>query len=223
MNFLGHYYFDHKEGQPYFNLGLVMPDLLKISGYRVPPALKESNLQKAEYLKLNSGIRQHIFLDGFFHNSEFFKENQEIIKVIFKRNKIQNPPFRIFFISHIFLELMIDRVIIKTFPPIIHDFYRDMELIDTNILSNYLSEVFEIDPEKFIAYFERFLTAQYLYSYPNNEKLIFSLNRIFQRVKQPTFEREFAKYMDTSIEEYENYLTTHLQDLEMELKTYVTK
>lgn len=184
MNFIAHYHFTHKPGNAYHNLGIVLPDLARnfVTAPRIKPELLQPVLQLEPHKHLNEGARQHYALDKFFHNSPFFEEGYRFVKDSIHKAGFDDSFTRFFFLNHIFLELMLDRYIIGKHSPAIDGFYHSLQEIENEPLSSYLELNGVETKELFIQRFHQFREIRYLYHYTNNEKLIYSLNRILMRV-----------------------------------------
>ena len=91
MNFASHFFLDGIEGRPYYNFGLVLPDLASIfkRGWRIAD---RNNVQEMNQRNMDifSGILKHYELDAIFHQSMFFNEHTKMIKDLLKQGKDGN-------------------------------------------------------------------------------------------------------------------------------------
>ena len=208
MNFLSHYYVDHTDERPYYTLGLVMPDLAKIfrSSWRITPKiLPRSN--KSEVIALNEGIERHVEVDAVFHSSDFFKEYNSLINTMLGRGKLESVNKYVFFLSHVLFEMMLDRMLVKHFPHIGHQFYDQLEKVEKEVVEMYLKDLnFVEDRNEFFAFFERFRNSRYLLDYIRNESMIYALGRVFSRIDKVKFTTADAKLLDKVINELDERL-----------------
>ncbi len=208
MNYLSHFYLDHVAGNPYFNVGLLLPDIAKdqVKTFKVTvsdliPVHKEIQL----------GCLRHYKSDKIFHASSFFMDNMHWINEELKNTAISNLVQRKWFIAHIMMELMVDRQIVKNEPAMVDDFYGNLLLVDEIQLNNYLLKFGAIDPENFIVRFNHFRTVKYIYYYADNNKFVYSLNRIMMRAGLQEMNQSDKSIMEKFIIEME---TRYFSDYE---------
>lgn len=222
MNFLAHFFFDGRLNAPYFNMGLVLPDLMGISerGWKIHHLPKDDNLSP-ETKALKEGIEHHHQMDHFFHNSHFFRDSTEQIKTRFRQNSLDFPDHRLFFVAHIFLELMMDRIIVKADAQTAHHFYQELSQVRYSKLTAFFEEASVKANNHFPKFLGRFLEYRYALNYPDDQSLVYSLNRIFERVGHPGFEGAgILKRLNSVIFEVEKYLETQWNTLEHEMKSF---
>lgn len=186
MNFLAHYFVDRITGKPYHNFGLILPDLMSMykRKWKITEKVLQYSLHQHE-VQIVAGVIKHNKLDSFFHQSDFFNKYTSEIKKILLGNGIEYPENRIFFLAHLLLELMIDRVIIRREKMILKEFYNELDEIDHNELEKFFIKI-NLPPTKgFYGYFIKFRKRKYLYKYANNFRLLYITNRILKRVGLP--------------------------------------
>ncbi|MBC8343875.1 MAG: hypothetical protein ISR55_11320 [Bacteroidetes bacterium] len=215
MNFISHYYLDGEDGNPYYNFGLILPDLMSIQkrGWKVTDSDHLSSISEYD-IQILKGVLQHYELDALFHQSNFFTKHTKYIKSLFKVTQIETERNRKHFLSHILLELVIDRVIIKNEEHILDLFYKDLDQVD--IIK--IGELFHReDPElikSFCNFFDKFRSKRYLYKYTSNEAIIFVLNKVLERVGLPIFnEVQILEKLDESITITEQYIDNHYDSI----------
>ena len=221
MNFLSHFYFDGKAGNPYFNLGLVLPDLTGMvkRGWKIGER-ELTDPKIADYEQLAKGIRYHLQMDEFFHKSDFFVACNELIKSELKTLGIQYPPYRLFFITHVFLELLMDRLLVKFKPSTVKNFYKELSNIDLSRIEQFFSMLTTPFYEAFNDFYRKFLDDQFLYEYPDDNRFLEALNRIFQRVRQPLFYEEQKSIIRSRLNALEVYIFRKFDLLEDEMEKY---
>ena len=171
MNFLTHYYCDRKKGDPLYNLGLAIPDLMSMfkRGWKVNSRLSKYTLT-GDFLSISEGIGQHLQADAYFHQSEFFLKNTSRIKQLMLDNQLNYRGTHFLFLSHLLLEICIDRVIVNNFPKVVAEFYTDMSTIPQQIVNDFFGEIEVAIPEGFFIFYERFVRDKFLYNYEDIEK-----------------------------------------------------
>lgn len=185
MNYLAHFYIDRKTNNPYYNAGLLLPDISRdfVKSY------KEDRVQPGhrEHHNLHQGCRQHYTSDKHFHGSGFFDAHQDAFNRLVKNAALSDQVDRRWFIAHVLFELMLDRMIVKHHPEIVDDFYLAMDEINHGILKDYLLAFGARNPEAFLIRFGHFCAVRYIYLYADTNKLVYSLSRIMMRagLKEP--------------------------------------
>ncbi len=187
MNFVSHYFLDGIENRPYYNLGLLLPDMFSICQipWRYSQMIDENTPQVSDLLR---GIEMHQLLDSDFHHSQFFKDYTK-----YANEHLTLEPLHLrrrkFFIAHVLVELVIDQVIIKNNEEILHELYDELDQIDVS----FLPYLFPSRPGwamQLITFFENFRTKRYLFNYTRNEAIVFVINKILERVNIPLIQNQ---------------------------------
>ncbi len=188
MNLVAHYYLDRDRVNSHFVVGVATPDLLSI--YNSNLRIKARHLKKMSEDQAGmitppflSGLYRHFFADGIFHLSPTFerqtKRISNMLKSYFPELNIQ----RKFFIAHILLELLIDKILIDDNPGILNSYYghfgalqpfRDLRKTSEIALGRNLPN--------YESYMQKFLRLQYLYNYAKFDHISRVLQKILQRV-----------------------------------------
>ncbi len=215
MNYISHYYlsicqknFIIRDQSPYYIFGSVLPDLF--SSYdrtqRIRIKDKISNDGQIVY-HINKGILDHLKADEIFHNSNFFKNNVRYIKMELEKIKLKSSRRHLYFTSHILLELLLDRLLIKDDRGVCDDFYFYLNKIEEKYVNMYLnSQNFVKEPSGFFNFLKRFTKKSYLYNYVCNNDFIFALSKVIERTGNIGF--DFKDY--TKIEHAINNIETRL-------------
>lgn len=220
MNFLSHHFADAIDSEHYYNLGLVLPDLLGSvqRRWRLPASFDLTD-DDVFTERIAEGTSRHLNVDAYFHSSAFFKEFTAIIREIFAKHKLDLPGVRLFFVAHIFLELMLDRLILLNHSAASPNFYYDLSQIENEMLKPFFKVTGVENVSKFTDFFERFQTLKYLNHYIKDESLFYALNRIMQRAGQPVFGEEMKpNFIDARMETQEQLSKEYLKIFE-ELKS----
>lgn len=181
MNYLSHFVIDNHPEDHYYNTALILPDITKrwIKTFKVPePA---ATFLPGQY-QLLKGCFQHYASDKQFHASRFFERYQHVINERLKAQKFSPDVHRKWFIAHILTELLIDRRIVVSDPGMVDAFYNSLNKIDDTVLTGFLQYYGMKETDEFFRFFDHFRSVQYIYYYADNNKFIYSLNRIMMRV-----------------------------------------
>jgi acyl carrier protein phosphodiesterase len=182
MNYLSHYYLDRIENSCHHNLGLVLPDFMAGVNRRWKPTLHpQAKLQQDCEKQMWLGIEKHVSADKVFHSSEFFKENTTFIRQQLELHKEHFDGIRLFFLAHIMLELMLDRLILKKSVEVGHNFYNQLAEVPRPELVSSLQKAVQPDFGRFFEFFDRFLESRWIFEYVQDDKLTYALNRIMGR------------------------------------------
>ena len=223
MNFIAHFFFTHQPEQHYYNLGTVLPDLARnfVKGSRIAPH-KTVPLQP-EHQQLNEGSAMHYALDKVFHNSQFFNSSYAHIRELTRQAGFDSSFPKYFFFNHIFLELMLDRYLIRQHPQSATEFYRSLHVIEPQPLKDFLQLHDIVQGEEFFTKFERFRDVKYLFHYPDNEKMIYSLNRIMMQVGLFGLSAHNQKLLLPVMEQTDEWMQQQFKVLENEMNQFRTQ
>jgi len=183
MNFASHFFLDGIKGKPYYNFGLILPDLMSIykRGWRITDRAKAKEMIDTDVEILN-GMLKHFELDAIFHQSMFFNDHTKLIKDLLKQEKLQLIHVKKHFVAHVLLELLIDRVIIKHDEKVLFDFYNCLDRIEKEKISHFFNENEPGVIDGFFDFYVKFRERRFLYKYSENETIIFILNKVLERV-----------------------------------------
>lgn len=195
MNYFSHYYFDHLKENHDYNLGLLLPDLLR--------NYSKNEYNKKSLLTLNEtkndifkGIDSHLKRDASFHESLFFKsvyeENIESCKNIFISHEIP----RYWFGIHILIEMQLDQFLIMEEEELLHNMYRDIEIAIPG-LELFLNIIEHRNQEKFILDIQKFIDSKFLLKYREIHGISYGLNKVYQQVNADN--RVWSKEIGTAL------------------------
>ena len=125
-----------------------------------------------------NGCAAHYLADKKFHASEFFRNILQQSSLIINQAKFNSDLNRKWFLAHILAELMLDRILVRMYPEMLHKFYNSLDSINDSDLAYYLTLYGMKDVEEFFEFFNHFRKVQYIYYYTDNNKFVYSLNRI---------------------------------------------
>jgi len=181
LNYLGHFYIDFKEGENYYNAGLILPDLCKnLINSKLLPNLNSTY----DFESISNGCKQHILRDKQFHNSLFFQNHYSKFYAETKKFQFSTIKNRKWFLAHVMFEMMLDRVLLKHQNTVCGIFYNSLHSVDLSVLKNYFSN-FSSDEtivEQYLATYMHFCNAQFIQKYNDNNTFVYSLCRVMQRI-----------------------------------------
>lgn len=221
MNFLSHFYFDGLANQPYWNLGLVLPDFMGMvqRGWKIRPhQIPEDAATDDHDRVLVGGIKQHLRMDEFFHGSYFFKENNRLIRNYLASCGIKYPPYRVSFVSHVFLEILMDRILVKQDPSLARQFYQELGNVALDRLKAFFRHYSLTYNAEFDRFINRFLKQQFLFDYAEDEAFFRGLNGVFRRVRQPEFDSAQIASIRSSLPFLEDLIWQNFFKLQTEME-----
>ncbi len=207
MNFFSHYYFDKQENNPIHNFGLLTPDLLR----NFTP--NQYNKKKLNELNSDSdwhiGIQKHFSRDNNFHKSAFFNSVYNDCHAESKRvfQNLEIPRF--WFGLHVWIEMLLDKVLIQKNPSELIQFYTELELVDKQ-LDSLLKQIDHLNFTEFRMRFARFMESQYLFHYQEHSGIIYGLNRVFIQVK--ALNQEWSNFQKDALIELSMKIETRVQN-----------
>jgi len=218
MNYLAHYYIDHSDNRPHFTLGLVLPDLVRNfkRQYRIKPLHISDMEVNSLLLHLNQGVQRHFFADKVFHSSVFFDRHYSLLKKRIQTSDFNGINKYSYFVAHVFLEMLIDRILISQNPFLGSNFYKAIENTDEELISIYIQKTCDLGVEQvqqFLTHLDMFCKSQYLLQYRHNDGFIFGLQRMYQRYVPTFFTESDKEKLVNLIEEFEFIVSNDLEDL----------
>lgn len=224
MNLVAHYHLDRDLVNSFFTVGAATPDLLSI--YNSHLRIKERHLKKLSEDERGritppflAGLQRHFFADGVFHTSPLFtretKHISNMLEAYFPDLEIQ----RKFFIGHILLELMIDKVLINLHPGILESYYGHFEsLLPFRDIKRSLEIAVGHELPNYEAYLKRFLRRKFLYHYADPQHIAWILRRILRRVRIRDTEYVQSPAFFQLMDDYEKRLVPIHEEFFTEIK-----
>jgi hypothetical protein len=185
MNYFSHFVVDHQPGNHEYNTGLLLPDITRrwIKKFQAPAPGEQISPIHYAFLQ---GCLQHYQSDKQFHSSSFFDRYFRELSNRIGQADMAGSLERKWFISHVMLELLIDRVIVGYDKQLLDSFYESLDKADDAGLRSFLKANGMKNDDAFFTFFDHFRSVQYIYQYTDNNAFAYSLNRIMMRagVKQ---------------------------------------
>lgn len=171
-----------------------------------PVNRKQYDFDDPEAFLIWQGFQQHLKADALFHNTEFFTGQTKNIRFVLERTGLVQPGLRLFFVAHVLLEILLDRIIIKKYPEIPDRFYNDLDVIGEDTVSSFFANMDSQVPDRLFRMLARFKEHRYLYSYVDDERLFFALNRIMERGGQIPYPDSVLPVFSMAVAEMESTL-----------------
>ena len=196
MNFLSHYYHESPSNDPYFVAGVILPDILSNYSHRSGEVVKlfVHKLQdpdSPEQESLQRGVKRHYEIDGYFHESRFFEENTSAISSLIKTRDFSCFEKRLYAVSHVMLEIMLDRKIL---------------IEDRAACENMYSMLEKVNSEEVREHFDRFRSLKFIYDYTFDLRLVELMNGLNKRLGNKAFSENDRELFKLTIHDIENTL-----------------
>lgn len=196
MNFLSHYviatrYLTPADPQPIYAVGNALPDLLPLAADRIRlrPALVERQPSRTdEEIALRTGVLAHLATDAAFHKTRAFAEAQATVTALLEQTAFDGIRVRRFFLVHVFVELALDAVLLRSDPSIAEGFYEAFAAADYSGITRWTETAVGQPLPELPIILDRFGQSCYLYHYQEDEGVATGLSRLCARARQDTFE-----------------------------------
>ncbi len=228
MNFLSHFYFERNKPDNEQSLGALLPDLIRFGDkdlhlFPHKKTAEELNLDGREKA-IHQGWLRHTETDLYFHDSAFFKNKTEDIKAHI-RAVLHGSGIKLFFVTHIALELLLDRRLLIDNWVHEQDLYSRLEKADRTALHSFLEK--SGAPEKSVKRIEEaiddFIAQDYLGSYRNMGQLSFALLKISSSYWPKAFNEERKESLTASLTDYESDLEHNYKAIFDEISLHLQK
>lgn len=188
MNFVSHYYLDRGKTSSMFLLGVSTPDLL--SNFREGVRLRQGNMPLIMesdacegQIQFYNGVLRHFEVDRLFHSSTFFQNETNYLSSQLRNTFTKREIERTFFVSHILLELLMDRILIMNDEHILNEYYAHYSPVNIR-KTVWLSEWISRQPlSEYYTYLLKFSQRKYLYQYQNLEFIVYIIRQLFSKLR----------------------------------------
>jgi hypothetical protein len=164
MHFLSHYYVDRHHDNAYLVLGALLPDISPGFTRTYNSVIRKSEWTPEGAMALiHNGVLRHYEVDAAFHGSMVFQQScRDALKHMIDAG-LDRDKFRLSFLAHIAVEVMLDKQLIVQNSGLINVYYKLLESIQINNFSKYLSQIMpEHQRERTLAGFSRFMEIKFL-------------------------------------------------------------
>ena len=185
MNCLAHAidYFD----EPWFLIGTGMPDWLSMADRKV--RLRPKHLDSIgddvgqPAVLMAQGIRQHWADDEWFHRTVAFHEVTSQVGILFRDAYGSADRFRSGFVGHIATEMLIDGVLSERHPEALDRYYAVVESVDAAEVESIINSYGAKQTDRIRRFLDLYLAEQFLRDYSDDDRLLYRLNRVLNRVR----------------------------------------
>lgn len=217
MNYLSHYYFDRDEDNKYFNIGLILPDLARshIAKLRINP-YKNITFTTKEIASMNDGCNKHFASDRKFHNWMSFVEltNKATDMIRESGDKDIN---RDYFITHIMVEILLDKILLDQNQTLADDFYAMIDSVEMDWILKFMRYAGLQDDELWKGQHKRFMKAAFLKSYTSVENVVAAVEGVCANLGMIELNDDQRNLLIEICEAIEPELASSIDALEIQL------
>ena len=184
MNFLAHAipYLD----QPLLAISTGIPDWLGVVDRKIRARgkLAQPHLNSVDNdLRLVAGgIMRHIEDDRWFHGTQAFAETNMQLAVELRDLLPGDAGFRPTFVGHILTEMLLDSFWVRDQQATADRYYAAIDAIPPLTIQRCVNVITGQPTDRLASVIERFLEIRFLYDYVDDDKLLFRLNQVMNRV-----------------------------------------
>ena len=186
MNCFAHAY-RFLEASPYFIVGTALPDWLTLIDRRVRARKKTvapfADDQDEITRQLARGIIQHHVDDDWFHNRRLFVELNLKFSVQLRELLAADAGFRPHLVGHIVIEMLLDGYLNNKYQGLLDAYYTKIAGVDPVRVQRTLRRMTHGESTKIARFIPRFIEEGYLYDYVDDNRVLYRMNRVLQRVK----------------------------------------
>lgn len=212
MNYLSHFYHEWPVEDAHFAAGLMLPDILSNFAFRTgkkvrlhPAKLKSS--ESAFLESFSDGVRRHYAVDASFHPSDYFVEQTGAIRASMERFAFACFPKRRFAIEHVFLEIMLDRILLMQNKGVCDEMYQLLDKVETAEVAALMAlNGHDREAEGVARHFSRFRAMQFIYDYTENDRFVGLIGQINLRLGNPPMNKDDVRFMHDVVAEVETAL-----------------
>ncbi|MEY2923470.1 MAG: hypothetical protein RLZZ337_10 [Bacteroidota bacterium] len=178
VNYLSHFYFDRSEDNKYYNIGLILPDLARshISKLRINP-YRNIEFTTFEITSINDGCNKHFASDRKFHNWMTFVDLTTRATDMIRESGDKDIN-RDYFITHILVELLLDKILVDKNPSLPDDFYEMVASVEMDWILKYMRYAGLQDDELWKGQHRRFMKAGFLRNYTSIENVVNAVEQV---------------------------------------------
>lgn len=164
MHFLSHYYIDRHHDNAYQVLGSLLPDISPGFTRTYNRAIRRSEwAPEGDIGLIHKGVLRHYEVDAQFHVLGDFQQTCKSALVYMIEAGLDRDKYRLSFLAHIAVEVMLDRQLIVHNSGLINVYYKLLESVQIDNFSRYLSQIMpDTQRDQTISAFRRFAQIQFL-------------------------------------------------------------
>lgn len=216
MNFISHFYLLEDKANPDIVLGNLIPDLMR--GFTKIYHQQIKNNKELINNNIVSGIEFHLKTDLEFHHHPFFIEKNKVFKKFLFDLKL--PSKKYYLVTHILLELLIDRYLLETYPNIGIQFYDKLRISEKDNFKEKLKLLFNSELNlKIHSIFNSFIENKYAFALTHTEGIKFALNEIIGHKIGINFKKDdWGLLIEKSYENIKDDLPLFFNNINIALK-----
>ena len=135
--------------------------------------------------------------------------------MLLKEKEFEKKGLRLFFLSHILTEIILDRLILLNESDTALNFYLDLEKTEMTLLNELLKNNVGYDHSRFTEHFERFLKYRFLLSYSETKGIFYAINRISERTG-------LLPFSDNDFHLFEEVILKAQEKMETEYRSFLS-
>jgi hypothetical protein len=183
---------------PYVLAGTAVPDWLSVINRKVRARSKHAQLltddSNSVVADVARGVVQHHRDDHWFHASRAFAELSLRFTVEIRDRLPPDNGFRPSFLGHILVELLLDSVLFESDIRQLDRYYEALDNLDAELIQHAVSQMTNGDVGMLTFFIPRFSAERFLYDYLDDEKLLWRLNAVMQRVKLSPLPNDLSEF-----------------------------
>lgn len=208
---------------PYIIVGLAIPDLWHTQLNLYAP--KFSDNESLQLYQFKTGLQKHFLADKVFHNSDYFISMNEWGNQQIRKENTSAQLKRKFFLVHISIELILDRVLIHFYPHLVEEFYACFEKVSPEQVQTYMEQIYYYNFDGLSERIALFTAQKRIYEYCDDDKLLTLLDWMMQKIAHnPPFSSKdkqkvhhFIQMLEQKIQD--NY-TSLFQEMEIKMTSF---
>lgn len=172
--------------EPYFLAGTAVPDWLSVVDRRVRarskgalPLIDDVDPRTAQVAR---GVVQHHTDDDWFHRTPAFAELSWRFTAEIRDVLGRDDGLRPSFLGHILVELLLDAALIEADPPQLARYYAALGEVDARVVQEVVGRIAGRPAGQLAEFIGLFRQHQFLYDYADDQRLLYRLNQVMQRV-----------------------------------------
>ena len=174
--------------------GTAVPDWLSVVDRRVRVRsrriLEHLYLLDADLRTIAEGMLQHLHDDDLFHRSVRFVMLESELSSRFRRIMPDRFDHRPPFLGHIVIELLLDDFIAQQIPEVLNNYYAALSQVSPLQIQEAVNTVATRTTNHLAGFVQQFRTAQFLFDYADDTRLLGRLNQVMKRVTLPPLEAD---------------------------------
>jgi len=224
VNFISHFYLEHAyKDNPYIIAGLAIPDLWHTQLNLYAP--KHDANETLELHQFKVGLQKHFMADKVFHNSDYFISMSEWANQEIRKANTSTQLKRKFFLVHISIEILLDRVLINLFPDLVEEFYDCFANVNPEQIQTYMEQIYYYNFDGLSDRITQFTTQKRIYEYSDDNKLMDLLDWMMQKIAHntafsPTDRKKIRQFIHALEQKIQDNYTTLFQEMETKIKQY---